>query len=69
MSDLPEVAEVSKISVPALLLAWETDGAHPLSTTEQLSASLRNSSVVIATRVEEIHTWPARAAEFFRAHP
>lgn len=68
-SDLPAEEEVARIPVPTLLLAWATDPGHPVSTTERLHALIAGSEAAIAEDVATIGTWPARAADFFRAHP
>ncbi|WP_353113048.1 alpha/beta fold hydrolase [Microbacterium sp.] len=67
-SDMPDAGLVAQIDVPALLLAWATDPGHPVSTTERLSELLRDSEAVVAEDVEQVRTWPARAAAFFATH-
>jgi pimeloyl-ACP methyl ester carboxylesterase len=67
-SDLPEISALASIDVPALILAWDTDPGHPVATSEHLDRTLPNSQLHVSTTVADIHTWPARAAEFFAAH-
>ncbi|MGB4134988.1 MAG: alpha/beta fold hydrolase [Microbacterium sp.] len=68
-SDLPDPAEVARVDVPALLLAWATDPGHPLSTTERLAELMPHAEAVIAEDIAAIRSWPARAAAFFAEHP
>ncbi|MFK0007873.1 alpha/beta fold hydrolase [Paenarthrobacter sp. NPDC090520] len=67
-SDLPAEEEVTGITVPVLLLAWATDPAHPVSTTEKLHTLLTVSEAVVAEDVASIRMWPSRVANFFTKH-
>ncbi len=65
LSDLPAPAELTTLSQPTLILAWDTDPLHPIATAERLHALLPNSTLHIARTVDEVQTWTQRTAEFF----
>ena len=64
-SDLPEPAKLASVSQPTLILAWETDPLHPVSTAERLADLIPNSTLHVASTVEDVKTWTRRTAEFF----
>jgi len=64
-SDLPAPEQITAINVPALILAWTTDPAHPVSTAEKLTKLLPKSRLHISETAEDVTTWAARAAAFF----
>ena len=63
-SDLPEPAALAAVEQPTLILAWDTDPSHPVSTAEQLAATLPNARLEIARTVPEVRSWGKRAAQF-----
>jgi len=63
-SNLPPRDEVAAITAPALILAWDEDPGHPVSTAESLHELLGGSQLVIARSAEEVAAWPARVGEF-----
>lgn len=64
-SDLPSPQRLADVRVPALILAWATDPAHPISTAERLAEILPASTLHVSDTTEDIRTWAARAAAFF----
>lgn len=64
-SDLPEPDTLAEITLPALLLAWDTDPGHPLSTTERLAELLPGADAHVSRTAADVASWPTRAAEFF----
>ncbi|MGF3055549.1 alpha/beta fold hydrolase [Microbacterium sp. YY-01] len=64
-SDLPAPELVAQITVPALILAWATDPAHPLSTAQELARLMPHATMRVAETLEAISAWPAQAAQFF----
>ena len=66
-TDLPPVEELSRIGVPALVLAWSEDATHPLSTAEALRAALPGDALHVAGTPAELAEWPRRCADFVRA--
>lgn len=66
-SDLPEPAALAALAQPTLILAWDTDPTHPVSTAEELAAILPNAHLEIARTLPEVRAWGRRAARFLTA--
>ncbi|MFI6291836.1 alpha/beta fold hydrolase [Nonomuraea sp. NPDC050790] len=66
-SDLPAPAELATLAQPALILAWETDDGHPLSTAEALADLLPAATLHVSATVADVRTWGARVAAFLTA--
>ncbi|MGH3678628.1 MAG: alpha/beta fold hydrolase [Mycobacterium sp.] len=65
LSDLPDPTKLSPLSQPALILAWDTDPLHPVSTAERLAELIPTSTLHIARTVDDVMTWTRRTADFF----
>lgn len=65
LSDLPDAAELTTLSQPTLILAWDTDPLHPVSTAQRLAELIPDSTLHIARTVDEVKTWTQRTADFF----
>jgi pimeloyl-ACP methyl ester carboxylesterase len=63
-SDLPSPDAVRRVSQPALLLAWETDRGHPVSTSQRLVELLPHAELVVARRLRELASWTDRVESF-----
>lgn len=63
-SDLPAPEAIAELAHPALVLAWETDAGHPVSTAERLAALLPHAELHVADTLAAIGTWPRRVAKF-----
>jgi pimeloyl-ACP methyl ester carboxylesterase len=63
-SDLPTRAEVRSVVVPTLILAWEGDPGHPLSTAEELADLMVMSELHVAADLADVRRWPALVREF-----
>jgi pimeloyl-ACP methyl ester carboxylesterase len=63
-SDLPRPQELSRITAPALILAWDRDPGHPLSTAQQLRQALPNSDLHIAGSIDDLPSWTGLVREF-----
>ena len=63
-SDFPPPDAVAKLRQPALLLAWEGDDGHPLSTAERLAELLPDATLSVAKRLQDLGVWPQQVAEF-----
>ena len=63
-SDLPEPDELAAIRAPALILAWDGDAGHPVSTATRLAEVLPRAALHVASTVAELRRWP----ELVRAH-
>ncbi|MCX6470673.1 MAG: alpha/beta hydrolase [Corynebacteriales bacterium] len=66
-SDLPDVESVTQITHPTLLLPWDTDAGHPVSTAQRLAELLPDATLEIATEPDHVRQWGARAARFLGA--
>jgi 3-oxoadipate enol-lactonase len=64
LSDLPEPAAIGKLAQPALILAWQGDDGHPVSTAERLTALLPHSELFVAEQLADLAAWPKRVARF-----
>ena len=65
-SDFPPPAQLTEAvgDRPVLVLAWDTDAGHPVSTAEALGAALPHAEVVIATEPKQVLAWAGRVARF-----
>ncbi len=57
LSDLPSPESLAALRVPALILAWEDDPAHPVSTAEQLADLLPNTQQLLVTAPDKLSDW------------
>ena len=65
-SDLPSPDAIRDLRMPTLILAWDTDPGHPVSTAERLAELLPNKTLHVARTFDEITTWPSLIGEFLR---
>jgi 3-oxoadipate enol-lactonase len=65
-SDLPERDAIAALPMPVLILAWDTDTTHPLSTAERLRQLIPGSRLEVARSYADMKTWGTVAAEFLR---
>jgi len=63
-SDLPTREEVRSVVVPTLILAWEDDPGHPLSTAEELARLMVMSELHVAANLADARRWPSLVREF-----
>lgn len=63
-SDLPTREEVRSVVVPTLILAWDGDPAHPVSTAEALNELLVLSELHVANDLASIRSWPKLVRDF-----
>ena len=63
-SNLPPRDRVATISCPTLVLAWEDDPGHPMSTAASLHSLIGGSSLVVASSREEVLAWPSVVSSF-----
>lgn len=63
-SNLPPREAVANITCPALILAWEDDPGHPLSTAADLLAEIPGAELVVASSFEQAAAWPDVVASF-----
>jgi pimeloyl-ACP methyl ester carboxylesterase len=63
-SDLPDPHQLEKLEIPTLILAWESDWSHPLSTAKALQDYLPDAQLVIAKNEADVNQWPRRLESF-----
>jgi 3-oxoadipate enol-lactonase len=63
-SDLPDPDAIRALTLPTLLLAWDTDPGHPVDTAERLVELLPDARLEVATELDHLATWPASVAGF-----
>jgi pimeloyl-ACP methyl ester carboxylesterase len=67
-SDFPDPDAVACLRQPTLVLAWEGDDGHPVSSAERLAELLPNATLAVAKQLADLGAWPARVAEFCARH-
>jgi 3-oxoadipate enol-lactonase len=65
-STFPLDEELRTVRQSVLILTWDTDPSHPLTTAEHLAEQLPDSVLEVATSPDEIRSWAGRAAAFLR---
>ncbi len=68
LSDLPTPEQIATITVPARVLAWVGDPAHPLSTAEALVDLMPRATLQVAETPEDVSRWPGVLAEDIALH-
>ncbi len=66
-SDLPPIGALRSLDIPSLILAWDTDPGHPVSTAETLHRTLPRSTLRVAQTVADIRGWGGEVVEFLRS--
>jgi 3-oxoadipate enol-lactonase len=56
-SDLPAIDRLKTVTQPALVLAWDTDPTHPVSTAETLAGVLPSCELHVARRPDDLRRW------------
>ena len=56
--DFPPKDAVAGLTQPALILSWETDATHPVSTGQALAELLPNASFHVAATLADVRAWP-----------
>ncbi len=56
-SDMPEQAMLRKLHVPTLILAWEDDTAHPVSTATKLADTLPDVRALVVCDPGDVSEW------------
>ncbi|MFG3253191.1 alpha/beta fold hydrolase [Streptomyces sp. NPDC048172] len=63
-SDLPSPEEIATVRQPTLVLAWDADPLHPVSTAERLHGLLPDAELHVSRSVADVQGWTRRIAEF-----
>ena len=66
-SDMPEQALLRKLRVPTLILAWEDDAAHPVSTATALADTLPDVRGLVICSADDISEWESALVEFVKS--
>lgn len=64
-SDLPDPAALAGLPHPTLILAWDTDPLHPVTTAERLAELIPDATLHVARSVDDVKSWTQRTAAFF----
>ncbi|MGE9696350.1 alpha/beta fold hydrolase [Streptomyces sp. CH6] len=65
-SDLPAPETLARITVPTLVLAWDTDPGHPVSSAETVARHIPGARLSVARTAPEVEEWGQVAADFLR---
>jgi pimeloyl-ACP methyl ester carboxylesterase len=65
-SDMPDLALLRKLRVPTLILAWEGDTAHPVSTATQLAEILPDVRDLVICDPGDIRDWETALLRFIK---
>ncbi|WP_431036462.1 alpha/beta fold hydrolase [Streptomyces sp. P6-2-1] len=65
-SDLPDPEALARVTVPTLVLAWDTDPGHPVSSAETVAERVPGARLSVARTADEVRGWGQVAADFLR---
>jgi pimeloyl-ACP methyl ester carboxylesterase len=65
-SDMPDLALLRQLQVPALILAWEDDTAHPVSTATELADTLPDVHGLVICQPDDVSEWESALVEFVK---
>jgi len=65
-SDLPSEHELRALSMPALILAWDTDPGHPVVTAQRLAEYLPHSELYVASTLAQVRSWGPTITQFLQ---
>ena len=65
-TDLPPLDQLAGLDQPTLVLAWEGDPGHPVSTATALAGALIRAELVVAPSLAEVTHWPGLVAAFLQ---
>ncbi len=64
-SDLPTDRQLAAVRrVPALVLSWDTDPSHPVTTAERLASGFDFADLHVARTPDEVLEWPEHVSHF-----
>jgi pimeloyl-ACP methyl ester carboxylesterase len=69
VSDLPGPDAIGALRLPTLVLAWDTDPGHPVSTALALAGLIEGAELEVARSTAEIRAWPERVRRFLERLP
>lgn len=62
--DLPPDDRIEALAMPALILAWVDDAAHPVASARRLAALMPNSELVISQSMAAVSQWSRYIVDF-----
>ncbi len=65
-TDLPPLDVLAGLDQPTLVLAWEGDPGHPVSTATALAGALIRAELSVAPTLAEVTHWPGLVAAFLQ---
>ncbi len=65
-SDMPDRAQLQELRIPTLILAWEDDAAHPVSTASELADTLPDVRGLVICQPGDISEWESALADFVK---
>ena len=65
-TDLPPLDVLAALDQPTLVLAWEGDPGHPVSTATALAGALVRAELSVAPTLAEVTHWPAMVSDFLQ---
>jgi len=68
-ADLPTFDELRTLSMPTLVLAWNGDPGHPVSTAERLAEVLPQVEMRVAVSRDDFDAWTERVRQFLASLP
>ena len=64
-SDLPSPSQLAAIrDIPTLVLAWDTDATHPVSTAESVASAFEHADLHVARTPADVDAWSDEVAHF-----
>jgi len=66
LSDMPEPRQLRELNVPTLILAWEDDTAHPVSTATTLAETLPDVRGMVLCHPGDIREWESALTAFVK---
>jgi pimeloyl-ACP methyl ester carboxylesterase len=63
-SDLPAPEALRRVALPVLILAWQGDPAHPVTTAERLAELIPHARLHVADSLERVQGWNQLTARF-----
>jgi pimeloyl-ACP methyl ester carboxylesterase len=66
-TDLPDDDALRRITRPVLILAWEGDPVHPVSSADLLARTLPDARLHVSGTAVDVRTWPERMTRFLDA--
>jgi len=64
LSDMPDPTALGELDVPTLILAWEEDSAHPLSTALALAETLPDVRGTVICHPGDVSEWQSALEDF-----